>query len=656
MRFQHRLTNAETFRQTAALQTCFLPHSSGIVSDVMGLTEPNKIQRMKEDMGLKTVPEKLAALRTLMRDNKTDAYVVMSADPHMSEYLPAYWQVRLWLTGFTGSVGTLVVTQDFAGLWVDGRYWVQAEKELAGTGFVLQKLTQEEHSTHVAWLAKNLPQDAVVGVDGRALSIAQYQSLSLALAQKNVRIDTEQDLISPIWQNRPDLPMRVVHPMANGLNSLSRAEKLHAIRGAMQERGLSHHFVSSVDDVAWILNCRGSDVECNPVFLAHLYIGFAGCVLFVQAAKIDADLKKAFAADGISLQDYADSGDYLRQLSTGGILMDAAKVSVAHLLALPAQTSHSPSTVPVIYDINPSSLLKACKSDSEIAHVKNAMRKDGVALAHFFAWLEQALEYKDDITELTIAEKLLEYRSQQLGFIGESFATIAGFNENGALPHYHATQQSFAKIEGNGLLLIDSGGQYEEGTTDITRMVAIGELTAAQKRDCTLVLKAHIALAQAVFPEGIAAPLLDALARQALWQQQLDYRHGTGHGVGFALNVHEGPQILSYYAPCSAYNKMRAGMITSNEPGLYHEGQYGIRIENLVVNRLLPQTGAYGDFLAFENLTLCPIATQCLDVTMLTANEKNWLNAYHLQVRAALAGELSGAALDWLLRQTEAVA
>ena len=607
-------------------------------------------------MGLKTVPEKLAALRALMRDNKTDAYVVMSADPHMSEYLPAYWQVRLWLTGFTGSVGTLVVTQDFAGLWVDGRYWVQAEKELAGTGFVLQKLTQDEQSTHVAWLAKNLPQDAVVGVDGRALSIAQYQSLSLALAQKNVRIDTEQDLISPIWQNRPDLPKRVVHPMANGLNSLSRAEKIHTIRTEMQERGLSHHFVSSVDDVAWILNCRGSDVECNPVFLAHLYIGLAGCVLFVQAAKIDADLKKALAADGIALQDYVDSGDYLRQLSTGGILMDAAKVSVAHLLALPAQTSHSPSTVLVTYDINPSSLLKACKSDSEIAHVKNAMRKDGVALAHFFAWLEQALEYKDDITELTIAEKLLEYRSQQLGFIGESFATIAGFNENGALPHYHATQQSFAKIEGNGLLLIDSGGQYEEGTTDITRMVAIGELTAAQKRDCTLVLKSHIALAQAVFPEGIAAPLLDALARQALWQQQLDYRHGTGHGVGFALNVHEGPQILSYYAPCSAYNKMRAGMITSNEPGLYHEGQYGIRIENLVVNRLLPQTGAYGDFLAFENLTLCPIATQCLDVTMLTANEKKWLNAYHLQVRAALAGELSGAALDWLLRQTEAVA
>ena len=255
------------------------------------------------------------------------------------------------------------------------------------------------------------------------------------------------------------------------------------------------------------------------------------------------------------------------------------------------------------------------------------MRKDGVALAHFFAWLEQALEHKDDITELTIAEKLLEYRSQQLGFIGESFATIAGFNENGALPHYHATQQSFATIKGNGLLLIDSGGQYEEGTTDITRMVAIGELTAAQKRDCTLVLKAHIALAQAVFPEGIAAPLLDVLARQALWQQQLDYRHGTGHGVGFALNVHEGPQILSYYAPCSAYNKMRAGMITSNEPGLYHEGHYGIRIENLVVNRLLPQTSAYGDFLAFENLTLCPIAIQCLDLEMLAINERDWLNA-----------------------------
>ena len=607
-------------------------------------------------MGQQTVPEKLAALRALMSAENVDAYVVMSADPHMSEYLPAYWQVRLWLTGFTGSVGTLVVTQDFAGLWVDGRYWVQAEKELSGTGFVLQKLTQDEHSSHVAWLAKNLPQNAVIGVDGRALSIAQYQSLSQVLAQKNVRIDTEQDLISPIWQNRPDLPMKPVHSMVNGLNSLSRAEKIHAIREQLQERGLNHHFVSSVDDIAWILNCRGSDVECNPVFLAHLYIGLEHCVLFVQAAKIDADLKKALAVDGISLQDYADSVAFLKQLGSGQILLDAAKVSVAHLLALPEEGNTGSEAVQVVYDINPSTLLKACKSDSEIDHVKNAMRKDGVALAYFFAWLEQALEDNTAITELTIAEKLLEYRSQQLGFIGESFATIAGFNENGALPHYHATEQGFSKIEGNGLLLIDSGGQYEDGTTDITRMVAIGELTAAQKRDCTLVLKAHIALAQAVFPEGIAAPLLDALARQALWQQQLDYRHGTGHGVGFALNVHEGPQILSYYAPCSAYNKMRAGMITSNEPGLYHEGQYGIRIENLVVNRLLPQTGAYGNFLAFENLTLCPIATQCLDLTMLTVHEKDWLNAYHEQVRAALADDLSGAALDWLLRQTQAVA
>ena len=602
------------------------------------------------------MPEKLAALRALMRAENVDAYVVMSADPHMSEYLPAYWQVRLWLTGFTGSVGTLVITQDFAGLWVDGRYWVQAEKELAGTGFVLQKLTQDEHSSHVAWLAKNLPQNAVVGVDGRALSMAQYQSLSQVLARKNVRIDTGQDLISPIWQNRPDLPMEPVHSMANGLNSLSRAEKIHAIREQLQERGLNHHFVSSVDDIAWILNCRGSDVECNPVFLAHLYIGLEHCVLFVQAAKIDADLQQALAVDGITLQDYADSGAYLSQLNSGNILMDAAKVSVAHLLALPTESNQGSVPVQVTQDINPSSLLKACKSDSEIAHVKNAMCKDGVALAHFFAWLEQALEDNIAITELTIAEKLLEYRSQQAGFIGESFATIAGFNENGALPHYHATEQGFSKIEGNGLLLIDSGGQYEDGTTDITRMVAIGELTAAQKRDCTLVLKAHIALAQAVFPEGIAAPLLDALARQALWQQQLDYRHGTGHGVGFALNVHEGPQILSYYAPCSAYNKMRAGMITSNEPGLYHEGHYGIRIENLVVNRLLPQTGAYGDFLAFENLTLCPIAIQCLDLEMLTINEKDWLNAYHEQVRGALVGDLSGAALDWLLRQTQAVA
>ena len=599
-------------------------------------------------MELQTVPEKLAALRALMRERGVAAYVVMSADPHMSEYLPAYWQVRLWLTGFTGSVGTLVITDTFAGLWVDGRYWVQAEKELAGSGFVLQKLTADEGSTHIAWLAQHLAYDAVVAVDGRALSIAQYQALEQALAPKRAQLDTAQDLMTPLWQTRPALPLEPVYEMAAGINSFSRADKIAAIRAQLHERGIAHHLVSSVDDIAWILNCRGSDVECNPVFLAHLYIAAERCVLFVQAAKISAELQQALAADGIELQDYAASGDFLTGLGSGTVLLDAAKVSVAHLLALS-------DTVSVVYDINPSTLLKACKSDAEIEHVKRAMHKDGVALAQFFAWLEQALAAKTAISELTIAEKLREYRAQQVGFIGESFATIAGFNDNGALPHYHATAASFAMITGNGLLLIDSGAQYEDGTTDITRMVAIGELSAAQKRDCTLVLKAHIALAQAVFPEGIAAPLLDALARQALWQQQLDYRHGTGHGVGFALNVHEGPQILSYYAPCSAYNKMRAGMITSNEPGLYHEGHYGIRIENLVVNRLLPQTGAYGDFLAFETLTLCPIEVACLDTALLTQSEKDWLNAYHQQVRTALAPDLSSAALDWLMRHTEAV-
>lgn len=599
-------------------------------------------------MQLTTSIQKLAALRDIMREQNVDAYVMMSADPHMSEYLPAYWQVRKWLTGFTGSVGTVVVTQHFAGLWVDGRYWVQAETQLSGSGFQLQKLTADSASTHIAWLARELPSNAVVAVDGRALSIQQHQLWQQAFASKQIHIQTQYDLISPLWHNRPELPLNPIYAMPEGINSLTRAQKLHNIRQQLAARQLEAHFVSSVDDVAWILNCRGSDVACNPVFLAHLFISQNECVLFTQKGKVDETLTQSLREDGIELLDYQDSAHYLAHVSCKSVLLDAAKVAVFHQQALPID-------VVVTFDINPSSLMKACKADSEIEHVKNVMKKDGVALVQFFAWLEQVLEQQEAITELTIAEKLHHYRSQQAGFIGESFDTIAGFNANGALPHYRATEENHVAIKGNGLLLIDSGGQYQQGTTDITRMVAVGELTQEQKRDCTLVLKAHIALAQTVFPEGIAAPLLDTLARQALWQQQLDYRHGTGHGVGFALNVHEGPQILSYYASMGPYNAMRAGMITSNEPGLYHEGRYGIRIENLVVNRALPQTGVYGQFLAFETLTLCPIDTVCFDLALLTTEEKAWLNDYHASVRAALQDGLSDDALAWLQRKTLAV-
>ncbi len=600
-------------------------------------------------MSVLTVPEKLEKLRELMRIQQIDAFVVMSADPHMSEYLPDYWKTRQWLSGFSGSVGTLVVTQNFAGLWADGRYWVQAEQQLAGTGFQLQKLTSDETSTHLAWIEKNLPTSSVISVNGQTLSIQQFKALEHTARVHNYKLETQKDLVGEIWLDRPELPSEKIHLMPEGLNALSRKEKIQAIRESLANKNIAGHFISSLDDIAWVLNARGQDVEYNPVFLSHFYINAEQAVLFIDSSKLDSTIQQAFAADGIQIRNYEDTSKFLANISDPSVLLDPAKVSIFHEQAIAKD-------IQVVYDINPSTLFKSRKHESEIAHIRHAMLKDGVALCHFFHWLEKVLHQGERISELTIDEKITAYRAQQDGFIGPSFSTIAGFNANGALPHYRATPEQYSFIEGDGLLLIDSGGQYVDGTTDITRVVPVGTPTEQQKRDYTLVLKCHIALAKAIYPEGLAAPLLDSICRHTLWQHGLDYRHGTGHGVGFALNVHEGPQVLSYYAPVHAYSKLREGMILSNEPGLYHEGQYGIRIENLVANKL--HSGfekTYGEFLEFETLTLCPIHLDCIVVDLLTNEEKDWLNGYHRTVQERLAEHLSGDVLDWLIYNTRKI-
>ncbi|WP_290087081.1 aminopeptidase P family protein [Acinetobacter pittii] len=600
-------------------------------------------------MSVLTVPEKLEKLRQLMRNQHIDALIVMSADPHMSEYLPDYWKVRQWLSGFSGSVGTLVVTQKFAGLWADGRYWVQAEQQLAGTDFQLQKLTSDETSTHLAWIEKNLPTGSVISVNGQTLSIQQFKALEHTARLNHYKLETQQDLVGEIWVDRPELPSEKIHLMPEGLNALSRKEKIQAIRESLANKNIAGHFISSLDDIAWVLNARGQDVEYNPVFLSHLYISTQQAVLFIDSNKVDSTIQQAFKADGIEIRNYQNSAQFLANISDASVLLDPAKVSIFHEQAIAKD-------IQVVYDINPSTLFKSRKHESEIAHIRHAMLKDGVALCHFFHWLEKTLHHGESISELTIDEKITAFRAQQDGFIGPSFSTIAGFNANGALPHYRATEEHYSFIEGDGLLLIDSGGQYVDGTTDITRVVPVGTPTGQQKRDYTLVLKCHIALAKTIYPEGLAAPLLDSICRHTLWQHGLDYRHGTGHGVGFALNVHEGPQVLSYYAPVHAYSKLREGMILSNEPGLYHEGQYGIRIENLVANKL--HSGfvkTYGDFLEFETLTLCPIHLDCIVVDLLTNEEKDWLNSYHQTVQERLAEHLSGDVLDWLIYNTRKI-
>ena len=593
--------------------------------------------------------QRLNDLRTQMQQHDLDAFIAMSADPHMSEYLPEYWQVRLWLTGFTGSVGIVVVTQDFAGLWVDGRYWVQAEQQLENTGFVLQKQTTEPTSTHLAWFAQNLPLHATISVNGQTLSVQQFEALNQIAQQHQFTIQTPFDIINEIWTDRPALPQEVVWQMANGLNAQTRLEKLSLIRSTLNTKNASAHFISALDDIAWILNCRGQDVEYNPVFLAHLFIDTSRTVLFIDDIKLSKELHQLLAQDQITVLPYTQTEFFLSQLSQQHVLIDPAKVSILHTQSIQKNNQ-------LVQDINPSTLFKSRKHATEITHIRNAMTKDGVALSHFFYWLETALTQNQPINELTIDEKITAFRAEQVGFIGLSFSTIAGFNANGALPHYRATKDSYSQIQGDGLLLIDSGAQYHDGTTDITRVIPIGTPSTEQKRDYTLVLKCHIALAQTVFPEGIASPLLDAITRQTLWKYGLDYRHGTGHGVGFALNVHEGPQVISYYAPTLPQTKMREGMITSNEPGLYHEGKYGIRIENLVVNQAKKFTNStYGEFLEFETLTLCPINQSCIALELMTESEITWLNEYHQTVRERLAPHLQGKVLNWLIENTQAI-
>lgn len=572
------------------------------------------------------------------------ALLVPSSDPHLSEYLPEHWQGRQWLSGFTGSMGTLVVARDKAAVFADSRYWVQAEAELAGSGIELVKIPTGTATHHVDWLAREAKAGDTVAVDGAVLGLAAAQQLRAVLDQAGVALRTDIDLLAEVWPDRPALPAAPVYEHRAPQAPLSRAAKLVQLREAMARHGATHHLVSTVDDIAWALNLRGSDVTYNPVFLAHLLVTLGGATLFVGDGKIDAALKAALAADGVALAPYGGAAAALAALPADArVLLDPKRVT----LGLRERIA-----VPVVEAINPSTLLKSRKSEAEAGHVREAMRQDGAAMCEFYAWFEQALG-RERITELTIDEKLSAARAKRPGFVGLSFSTIAGFNANGAMPHYRATPESHAVIEGDGLLLIDSGGQYLGGTTDITRVWPIGRISDAQRRDYTLVLKGTMALSRTKFPRGTLSPMLDAIARAPLWEQGLEYGHGTGHGVGYFLNVHEGPQTISKALP-DAHMAMEPGMITSIEPGLYRPGQWGIRIENLVLNVPAGST-EFGEFLAFETLTLCPIDTRCIDRSLLRADEIAWLNGYHATVRERLLPLVDGAARDWLLARTEPI-
>ncbi|WP_280152505.1 aminopeptidase P family protein [Piscinibacter sp. XHJ-5] len=602
-------------------------------------------------MDIRTSPFRLRIekVQEALKARGLAALLVPSSDPHLSEYLPERWQGRQWLSGFTGSMGTLAIARDRAAVFADSRYWVQAEKELRDSGIELVKIPTGTATHHVQWLADVAKAGETVGVDGDVLGLASAHHLRTALERAGIRLDTSVDLLADVWPDRPALPAATVYEHREPQAPLPRAAKLAQVRESFLRQGATHHFVSTVDDIAWLFNLRGSDVSYNPVFLAHALIDAHGATLFVGEAKVGTELQARLEADGVKLAPYAQARAALAALPAGAsLLIDPRRVTLGLRQSVPAG-------VTLIESINPSTLLKSRKSEAEARHIREAMAQDGAAMCEFYAWFEQALG-RERITELTIDEKLSAARARRPGFVGLSFSTIAGFNANGAMPHYRATPESHAVIEGDGLLLIDSGAQYLGGTTDITRVWPIGTITAAHRRDYTLVLRGTIALSRTRFPRGTLSPMIDAIARVPLWEQGLDYGHGTGHGVGYFLNVHEGPQSISKVIP-EPTMAMEPGMITSIEPGLYRPGQWGIRIENLVLNvpAVTPENGAFGEFLEFETLTLCPIDTRCIERGLLRADEIDWLNRYHTVVRERLAPLVTGDALAWLEARTQAL-
>ena len=593
-----------------------------------------------------SVVQRLARVRSVMSEHGVHALLVPSADPHLSEYLPAYWQGRQWLSGFQGSVGTLIVTPTFAGLWADSRYWEQAAKELAGSGIELVKLMPGQPGP-LEWLAEQTPEGETVAVDGSVLALAPSRTLENRLKERGAQLRTDIDVLGLVWEGRPSLPVQPLYEHAAPQATVSRAEKLAQLRETLQQRQADAHFIATLDDIAWLFNLRGSDVSFNPVFLSFALIEHTQASLFVDLNKVGAELKRTLQREGVVLRDYSEIADALAALpASTRLLLDPARVTCGLIANVNKE-------VRLVEGINPTTLAKAQKKPEDAVHIRQAMEQDGAALCEFFAWLESAWG-RERITELTIDERLTAARTRRPGFVSLSFNTIAAFNANGAMPHYHATEQEHAVIEGNGLLLIDSGGQYLGGTTDITRMVPVGEVSAEQKQDCTRVLKGVIALSRARFPKGILSPLLDSIARAPLWADNVDYGHGTGHGVGYFLNVHEGPQVIAYQAAAAPHTAMLPGMITSIEPGTYRPGRWGVRIENLVLNQEAG-TSEFGTFLKFETLTLCPIDTRCLQVELLTCEELDWLNGYHAHVRERLSPLLTGDALAWLNTRTEPV-
>ena len=590
------------------------------------------------------IRNRLSGLRSQMKKLGLDAYLIFGTDPHMSEYLPPRWQTRSFISGFTGSAGMVVVSRDKAALWTDSRYFLQAEEQLADTGIDLVKMRTPGHPEPDQWLKVNLGKGAAVGTDEWCISVNQYAAMKNSLTSAGIEFREAGDLLSEIWPDRPALPDSPVFEHELKYACTSRKEKIELICAELEKAGADLQIITALDDLAWTFNLRGSDVEFNPVFVAYASVSATENILFVQENKLPEELKAQLASEGIEIRGYEDLTTYLNRLPAGKkVLIDRDRTNQAVLKNIQAGTQ-------VINALSVPCRLKAIKSEGEVKNIREAMKRDGVALVEFLFWIENNLG-KIPVTEYTVAEKLNELRARQSGFKGISFYPIVGYKEHGAIVHFHVEEHNALPVEKDGFLLFDSGGQYLDGTTDTTRTIALSELSERQKSDFTITLKGMISLTNAKFPTNTRGYHLDILARKDMWQHGLNYGHGTGHGVGFFLNVHEGPMSIR-----QEFNDrvIEAGMVMSNEPALYRLGEYGLRTENMMVC-VKDETTEYGDFLRFDTLTLCPIDRKAIEKSLLNADEIKWLNNYHQWVYNELSPLLNDELKAFLKEQTRVI-
>lgn len=584
-------------------------------------------------------------LRQAMKNAGVDAYVIPTDDFHGSEYVGDYFCCRHYVSGFTGSAGTLVVTADWAGLWTDGRYFLQGAQELQGSGIELMKMGQPGVPTWENWLKEHLSSGMVLGFDGRAMTCGTGRSLQNAMDSMGVTVSCDLDLVGEIWNDRPPMSQKPVWELEEIYAGRSRRDKLEALKKAVAEQGADTYILTSLDDLAWLLNIRGDDVECCPVVLGDLLLDETGCHLYVDENKFSPELKQRLHEDGVDFRPYLDLYEDVKKIpAEAKVLLDPDKANYAILKGISAQ---------VIEGENPTVHPKGVKTEAEQNNEILAHVKDGVALTRFMKWLKDNVG-KIEISEISAAEKLEEFRCQMEHYVGPSFDPIMGYGDHGAIIHYSATQESDRKLEPRSFLLSDTGGHYLEGSTDVTRTFVCGPLTEKMRHHYTAVLRGHLALGSAIFKSGVSGASLDVLARKPLWDEMLDYNHGTGHGVGYLLSVHEGPQNIRYSVNGSSSVKLEPGMITSNEPGLYLEGEYGIRLENLVLCEKKAEN-EYGTFLGFRNLTMCPFELEAIVPEEMTRQEINALNDYHKTVYETLAPWFTEEERAWLKNATRPI-